>query len=128
MAYTHQVKMLLSRALSHESPATNDACKRSDEIATVYLHIRTYSLSHSRTRQQVSIPPGVCALMQARSVLPGGCTKGELTRPGQLQSRELGQWLRQRYVQKLQFLSPQYQACPIPPVGGITGFRGSLHH
>ena len=48
--------------------------------------------------------------MQAKSVLPGGCTKGELTQPGQLQSRELGQQLRQRYIQELQFLSPQYQA------------------
>ena len=48
--------------------------------------------------------------MQAKSVLPGGCTKGELTVPGQLQSRELGQYLRQRYIQDLQFLSPQYQA------------------
>ena len=47
--------------------------------------------------------------MQAESVLPGGCTKGELTRPGQLQSRELGQQLRQRYIQELQFISPQYQ-------------------
>ena len=46
---------------------------------------------------------------QARSVLPGGCTKGELTVPGQLQSRDLGKWLRQRYVKELAYLSPQYQ-------------------
>lgn len=53
-------------------------------------------------------------LLQAQSVLPGGCTKGELTRPGQLQSRDLGQWLRQRYVQKMAFLSPEYQASLYP--------------
>lgn len=47
--------------------------------------------------------------MQAKSELPGGCTKGELTRPGQLQSRDLGQQLRQRYIQELRFLSPQFQ-------------------
>ena len=46
---------------------------------------------------------------QARSVLPGGCTKGELTVPGQLQSRDLGKWLRQRYVKELAYLSPEYQ-------------------
>ena len=52
--------------------------------------------------------------LQAISVLPGGCTKGELTRPGQLQSRDLGQWLRQRYVQKMAFLSPEYQVSLYP--------------
>ena len=46
---------------------------------------------------------------QAQSVLPGGCTKGELTVPGQLQSRDLGKWLRQRYVKELAYLSPEYQ-------------------
>ena len=52
--------------------------------------------------------------LQAKAVLPGGCTKGELTQPGQLQSRDLGQWLRQRYVQKMAFLSPEYQASLYP--------------
>ncbi|KAG2424099.1 hypothetical protein HXX76_014774 [Chlamydomonas incerta] len=34
-----------------------------------------------------------------RSVqFPGGCRKGELTRVGQAQARDLGAWLRQRYV------------------------------
>ena len=48
-------------------------------------------------------------LAQAQAVLPGGCTKGELTVPGQLQSRDLGKWLRQRYVTELEYLDPQYQ-------------------
>ena len=29
--------------------------------------------------------------------------------PGQLQSRDLGKWLRQRYVKELAYLSPEYQ-------------------
>ena len=42
-------------------------------------------------------------------MLPGGCTKGELTRPGQQQAYDLGAWLRQRYVDQLGFLPPAYE-------------------
>ncbi len=41
--------------------------------------------------------------------MPGGCTKGELTKPGQRQARELGSWLRQRYIDKFGFLPPDYR-------------------
>lgn len=39
----------------------------------------------------------------------GGCHKGELTRLGQNQARELGDWLRQRYVYRMQFLPEKYE-------------------
>ncbi|KAK9824986.1 hypothetical protein WJX81_003696 [Elliptochloris bilobata] len=46
---------------------------------------------------------------QANTVLPGGCTSGELTLSGQAQARELGAWLRHRYVDSAGFLPPDYQ-------------------
>ncbi len=42
-------------------------------------------------------------------MLPGGCTRGELTLSGQRQARELGAWLRQRYVDSTGFLPAEYQ-------------------
>ncbi len=58
--------------------------------------------------------------MQARTQLPGGCTKGELTKPGQQQARELGNWLRQTYIEKHNFMPPDYRvrhylAFSVPP-------------
>ena len=47
--------------------------------------------------------------VQANTVLPGGCTRGELTLSGQAQARELGAWLRQRYVDSTGFLPPDYE-------------------
>ena len=47
--------------------------------------------------------------MQAATLLPGGCTKGELTKPGQQQALDLGAWLRQRYVEQLRFMPAQYE-------------------
>ena len=49
--------------------------------------------------------------------LPGGCSMGELTLAGQQQARDLGGWLRQRYVQQLGFLPPQLQASCLPTAG-----------
>lgn len=46
---------------------------------------------------------------QVSTKLPGGCSKGELTVQGQKQAFEFGQQLRQRYVDTMQFLPPQYQ-------------------
>ncbi len=46
---------------------------------------------------------------QAATVLPGGCTRGELTLSGQRQARELGAWLRHRYVDSTGFLPADYQ-------------------
>lgn len=37
-------------------------------------------------------------------MLPGGCTKGELTLLGQQQALDVGAWLRHRYVEQLGFL------------------------
>ena len=48
--------------------------------------------------------------VQVNTVWPGGCKKGELTWVGQQQSRELGKWLRQRYVQQIPFLPDDYRA------------------
>lgn len=49
---------------------------------------------------------------------PGGCKKGELTYGGQEQARNLGQWLRHRYVEQLSFL----------PEGYRVSFVCSEHH
>ena len=46
---------------------------------------------------------------QAKTVLPGGCTRGELTMSGQSQARALGAWLRRRYVDGAGFLPPDYE-------------------
>ncbi|KAG7667940.1 hypothetical protein Ndes2526B_g01646 [Nannochloris sp. 'desiccata'] len=45
---------------------------------------------------------------QVATKLPGGCSKGELTREGQRQARVFGRWLRQRYVSSLNFLPEEY--------------------
>lgn len=47
--------------------------------------------------------------LQRNIILPGGCHKGELTKVGQQQAREVGEWLRQRYVDDLGFLPAQYE-------------------
>jgi hypothetical protein len=49
--------------------------------------------------------------VQAATVFPGGCTKGELTLLGQRQARDLGAWLRDRYVNQAQFLPPNFEVC-----------------
>ena len=48
-------------------------------------------------------------MLQRNIILPGGCHKGELTKLGQQQAREVGEWLRQRYVDQLGFLPAQYE-------------------
>jgi hypothetical protein len=45
---------------------------------------------------------------QMSTVLPGGCSKGELTKVGQLQALELGYWLRQQYIDSLGYLPASY--------------------
>ena len=61
------------------------------------------------------------ALMQRNIKLPGGCHKGELTKLGQQQARDVGEWLRQRYVQDLSFLPAQYEVgCIDSPTICIT--------
>jgi hypothetical protein len=67
---------------------------------------------------------------QAKMLLPGGCTKGELTLIGQQQSLEFGKWLRERYVEQLTFLPAVYQARRRPctlftrlPPSVFLGFR-----
>ena len=52
---------------------------------------------------------------QAARVLPGGCTKGELTLLGQRQAIDTGAWLRERYVDQLSFLPPTATA------GAVSG-------
>jgi len=47
-------------------------------------------------------------LPQVSTIWPGGCKKGELTLEGQQQARDLGDWLRQRYVHHLSFLPHAY--------------------
>ena len=64
-------------------------------------------------RGLVSILLTVCP--QAARVLPGGCTKGELTLLGQRQAIDTGAWLRQRYVDQLSFLPPTATA------GAVSG-------
>jgi len=59
--------------------------------------------------------------MQRNIKLPGGCHKGELTKLGQQQARDVGEWLRQRYVQDLSFLPAQYEVgCIDSPTICIT--------
>ncbi|CAL8468369.1 g7909 [Coccomyxa elongata] len=66
-------------------------------------------------------PPPSHDAVQARTQLPGGCTKGELTKPGQRQARELGSWLRQRYIDKFGFLPPDYREGLV--LGRTTNYR-----
>lgn len=47
--------------------------------------------------------------VQRNIKLPGGCHKGELTKLGQVQAREVGEWLRRRYVDQLGFLPAQFE-------------------
>lgn len=54
-------------------------------------------------------------------MLPGGCTKGELTLVGQQQALDLGAWLRRRYVQQLCFLPPRSAAGAVS--GRTTNYR-----
>ncbi|DBA85742.1 hypothetical protein WJX77_001343 [Trebouxia sp. C0004] len=56
--------------------------------------------------------------------LPGGCHKGELTKLGQQQAREVGEWLRQRYVQDLSFLPAQYEDGAVS--GRTTNFSRTI--
>lgn len=51
-------------------------------------------------------------------MLPGGCTKGELTLLGQQQALDVGAWLRRRYVEQLGFLPPTAAA------GAVSGECG----
>jgi hypothetical protein len=41
--------------------------------------------------------------------LPGGCSKGELTKLGKQQSLEFGEWLRKRYVEDFGYLPSHFQ-------------------
>lgn len=52
---------------------------------------------------------------QAAKVLPGGCTKGELTLQGQQQALDLGAWLRRRYIEQLGLLPSA------APSGAVAG-------
>jgi hypothetical protein len=45
---------------------------------------------------------------QAKTVYPGGCSKGELTLLGQKQARDLGRWLQERYINIAHFLPATY--------------------
>lgn len=45
---------------------------------------------------------------QIATKFDGGCHKGELTRLGQIQARELGDWLRRRYISRLRFMPTEY--------------------
>ncbi len=60
------------------------------------------------------VSSSVCACVcvcvsQVSHVYPGGCHMGQLTRQGQLQARDLGEWLRERYVNRYQLLPPTHQ-------------------
>lgn len=57
----------------------------------------------------------------------GVCHKGQLTRYGQLQARDLGQWLRERYVQRLGFLPQGEQEVRVEGCrgGGVEGWKGA---
>lgn len=54
------------------------------------------------------------------SLLPGGCRMGQLTKKGQEQGRELGRWLRSRYVNEFYFLPKRFEPSTI-------GFRSTLY-
>mmetsp|Transcript_8637 Transcript_8637/g.23221 ORF Transcript_8637/g.23221 Transcript_8637/m.23221 type:complete len:542 (-) Transcript_8637:424-2049(-) len=43
-------------------------------------------------------------------LLPGGCRQGELTKNGYVMAKDLGQWLRTRFIGELGFLSPDFKA------------------
>ena len=59
-------------------------------------------------------------------MLPGGCTRGELTLSGQSQARELGAWLRQRYVDGAGFLLPDYEDGTV--AARTTNYRYTLQN
>ncbi|KAK9915420.1 hypothetical protein WJX75_008934 [Coccomyxa subellipsoidea] len=69
-------------------------------------------------------PPLSHDAVQARTQLPGGCTKGELTKLGQQQARELGSWLRQQYIEKYGFLPPDYREGLV--LGRTTNYRRTI--
>lgn len=52
-----------------------------------------------------SAPENPDDIRQVETRYEGGCSKGELTRLGQLQARDLGSWIRRRYVDDLKFVS-----------------------
>ena len=47
------------------------------------------------------------------SLLPGGCRMGQLTRKGAAQGKELGQWLRSRYVDQIPILPKRFDSSSI---------------
>lgn len=61
---------------------------------------------------------------QAATILPGGCSQGELTLQGQQQALALGTWLRNRYVDDLEFLPPEPLQGTV--AGRTTNFRRTI--
>ena len=57
-------------------------------------------------------PPNPDDLRQVDEVLPGGCSRGQLTLLGHQQALGLGEWLRRRYVSDLRLLPPALHAAP----------------
>ncbi len=55
-------------------------------------------------------------------MLPGGCTRGELTLQGQQQALDLGAWLRRRYIDELGLLP---SAAPPSAVAGVHPLNSS---
>jgi len=54
-------------------------------------------------------PPNPSDIQQTVTALEGGCHMGQLTEKGQRQAKDLGTWLRSRYVDTLGLLPPTYQ-------------------
>ncbi len=66
------------------------------------------SWPHCCTLAVLNLSSRPTALHQAHVVYDGGCRKGELTRLGQQQARDLGAWLRGRYTSYYGFLPPDH--------------------
>ena len=64
--------------------------------------------------------------LQRNIKLPGGCHKGELTKLGQQQAHEVGEWLRSRYIHQLGFLPDQYKVPTEACVYLLTPYCASL--
>ena len=79
------------------------------------LKFTTFTVTHALVCSNSGKSPHKHRLLalQVSERYPGGCSKGELTKEGQLQAQDFGRWLRWRYVMIHEgFLPEKFQVCP----------------
>lgn len=140
-AHNHRSHMMLSRSieLSHLPPSSPPLSDHKphhfENMRRMYglLKMNVVAVPHqSRMPWQPVMESHIFSecqninVWQARTQLPGGCTKGELTKPGQQQARELGSWLRQQYIEKYGFMPPDYRVWPTASVWSHLLYASAL--